>query len=332
MVNDKFKNLGGGATLLTARGAGFGGFVDMIGEFDKCIKLNYNSVMKNYSLIKEIINNKTVCEAHSKHNPYYTRSKKAAFTLAEVLITLGIIGVVAAMTIPTLIANYQEKQTITRLQKAYATLKNAFEMAKVEHGDYNTWSWTQYPTSNGERTQYFMENYIFPYLKVSNVCFSDSCGTAIKRPDGNTVYASSSRGAFVLNDGTLVYCWAGGDDYYPHVWFFVDVNGSSEPNILGKDVFAMYFSPGNPGKAAGNTNDDGDFEDSGKTFNIGYGLRFFGEGSGFTAEEMMQPNFVIEDRPGAFSAVACNVEGGDGRICGAVIQLSGWKFPDGYLK
>ena len=64
--------------------------------------------------------------------------KKAAFTLAEVLITLGIIGIVAAMTIPTLISNYQEKQTVSKLQKVYATLKNALEMAKVDNGDYDT--------------------------------------------------------------------------------------------------------------------------------------------------------------------------------------------------
>ena len=40
--------------------------------------------------------------------------KFKAFTLAEILITLGIIGVVAAMTIPTLITNYQKKQTVTK--------------------------------------------------------------------------------------------------------------------------------------------------------------------------------------------------------------------------
>ena len=44
---------------------------------------------------------------------------KKAFTLAEVLITLGIIGIVAAMTLPTLIGKYQKKQTVTQLKKAY---------------------------------------------------------------------------------------------------------------------------------------------------------------------------------------------------------------------
>ena len=43
--------------------------------------------------------------------------KKSAFTLADVLILLGIIGVVAAMTMPTLLAKYQEKQTVTKLKQ-----------------------------------------------------------------------------------------------------------------------------------------------------------------------------------------------------------------------
>ncbi len=47
----------------------------------------------------------------------FDKNRRAAFTLAEVLITLGIIGVVAALTIPTLIANYKKKQAISKLQK-----------------------------------------------------------------------------------------------------------------------------------------------------------------------------------------------------------------------
>ena len=51
------------------------------------------------------------------HVGMFDKNRRAAFTLAEVLITLGIIGVVAALTIPTLIANYKKKQAISKLQK-----------------------------------------------------------------------------------------------------------------------------------------------------------------------------------------------------------------------
>ena len=54
-----------------------------------------------------------------------SKNRNNGFTLAEVLITLGIIGVVAALTIPTLVANYQKKVTVTKVKKVYVTLNNA---------------------------------------------------------------------------------------------------------------------------------------------------------------------------------------------------------------
>ena len=82
------------------------------------------------------------CEG-ATHVDMSANIRRAAFTLAEVLITLGIIGVVAAMTIPTLIANYQEKQTVSRLTKAYATISNAYQMARTEYGDLYAWGFTE---------------------------------------------------------------------------------------------------------------------------------------------------------------------------------------------
>ena len=179
--------------------------------------------------------------------------KKHGFTLAEVLITLAIIGVVAALTIPTIISNYNKKVTLTRLQKTYTVLKNAFELAKAEHGDYSTWSWNQIPETGSKRTEYFWETYIFPYLRVSKTCFpkTDDCMAEIKHSNSMKMDYIPNTGAFVLNDGTSVLTWANSGTYYPHVWAYVDVNGNAEPNMVGKDVFAMYFSPGNPGKALG---------------------------------------------------------------------------------
>lgn len=57
---------------------------------------------------------------------------KKAFTLAEVLITLGIIGVVAAMTMPTLIQNYQKKVWAIQLKKSVNIIQNSIKMIKSE--------------------------------------------------------------------------------------------------------------------------------------------------------------------------------------------------------
>ena len=58
---------------------------------------------------------------------YHNFCNKNAFTLAEVLITLGIIGVVAAMTMPSLIASHKEKETVSKLKKVYSTCFSHFD-------------------------------------------------------------------------------------------------------------------------------------------------------------------------------------------------------------
>ena len=70
------------------------------------------------------------------------RGKKVAFTLAEVLITLGIIGVVAALTLPTLISNYKKQTYVTGLQKAYSVLNNVTKDA-MSSDDVTDFSDTQ---------------------------------------------------------------------------------------------------------------------------------------------------------------------------------------------
>jgi len=75
-------------------------------------------------------------------NQYNQKCSIHGFTLAEVLITLGIIGVVAAMTIPILVKNYQEKAIISQLKRVSSTLSATYENVKVDEGEPNTWSVT----------------------------------------------------------------------------------------------------------------------------------------------------------------------------------------------
>ena len=71
-----------------------------------------------------------------------TNQQLNAFTLAEVLITLGVIGVVAAVTMPTLMQNYNKKVTETRLKKFYSTMNQTVDRLKVDHGDLKDWDYT----------------------------------------------------------------------------------------------------------------------------------------------------------------------------------------------
>ena len=88
---------------------------------------------------------------------------KKAFTLAEVLITLGIIGVVAALTIPTLVNNYRKKQFETGLKKEYSVLLQALDMYKQDN---------ETPLKREDTDQSLAEfkNKIKPYLKILVDC------------------------------------------------------------------------------------------------------------------------------------------------------------------
>ncbi|MBO5386198.1 type II secretion system protein [bacterium] len=97
--------------------------------------------------------------------PFKKGGKIPAFTLAEVLVTLGLIGIVAAMTLPMLAENYQRRVVETRLKKFYTTFNQAILRSVNDNGPYNGWF---YYVSNGNRQtidnsfNYFLR----PYLSV----------------------------------------------------------------------------------------------------------------------------------------------------------------------
>ncbi|MDE6138447.1 MAG: type II secretion system GspH family protein [Candidatus Gastranaerophilales bacterium] len=89
---------------------------------------------------------------------------KKAFTLAEVLITLGIIGIVAAMTIPTLMTKYAKQRTETQLVKFYSMMNQTLRMSVAENGDPDGWIIANKNYTYDENVE-FLNTYIFPYMK-----------------------------------------------------------------------------------------------------------------------------------------------------------------------
>ena len=89
--------------------------------------------------------------------------KKYGFTLAEILITLGIIGVIAVCTIPNVIQNTQEKVAVTALRKAYSALSQAFTFAVQENGTPENWDL-------GNNGALNILNNLAPYLKIKKNC------------------------------------------------------------------------------------------------------------------------------------------------------------------
>ena len=99
--------------------------------------------------------------------PQGVRGTQSAFTLAEVLITLGIVGIIAAMTLPMLAENYQRRVVETRLKKFYTTFNQAILRAVDEHGPYDGWGY--FVNSSSDQSDLIAANfdlYLRKYLSV----------------------------------------------------------------------------------------------------------------------------------------------------------------------
>ena len=132
--------------------------------------------------------------------------KKSAFTLAEVLITLGIIGVVAAITLPSLIQRNVEKQRVAQLKKAYSELSQAYNLAIAENGAPTEWGMGG---MYEEKSHYIMANNMRKFLKLSVDCVDMTaeqtrvnCGHDNLYSDNPYRYNKDTRRLVVLSDGT----------------------------------------------------------------------------------------------------------------------------------
>ncbi len=173
---------------------------------------------------------------------------KKGFTLAEVLITLGIIGVVVALTLPTLIQNYQKFVTVNRLKKEYSVISNAFVTSQAENGEMNTWGMGNLGnTGNGTKLLLpFYQNYIVKYLDVADDCgFNCIKQRNVKRYRLNGAtwnWYSNAKYIIYLKDGAVIALLA---DNNGVVWgivrMYVDINGDRGPNVSGKDIFTILL-------------------------------------------------------------------------------------------
>ena len=166
--------------------------------------------------------------------------KKMAFTLAETLIALAIIGVVAAITIPTIQIKHQKEQMAIRLKKAYSDFSNAVVMSATQNSDFSTWDY-------GLNSHDFFNTYLYPFVQLSSQTISQA-------RNEDTVYYKLSggveNGLLVMRDqgrivelisGTQFFTYplgySGTGSQYKRKCFAVDINGYKKPNKFGRDLF-----------------------------------------------------------------------------------------------
>ncbi len=137
-----------------------------------------------------------------------------SFTLAEVLISLVIIGIIAAITVPMIMQNHKRIETAAKLKKFYSNMSNAIKLSELDNGTPSCY-WEPYLIG-----MEFFDKYFANYIRYTKVEEVSTASLKIYLDDGTT---------FDLN-------FAG-----PQRVFIFDVNGDKKPNEIGKDEFMFLL-------------------------------------------------------------------------------------------
>lgn len=224
--------------------------------------------------------------------------KNKAFTLAEVLITLGIIGIVAAMTLPAITQKIDKQVTVSKLKKSFSTLQQVIRLSEKDNGEVAEWTFpseTDYAANKSE----FFKKYFEPYFKVVGKAGFHSPEHAQYR-----VYNIDGDGAIsvlywhILPDGTAIGMFANTPGNY--IWILIDINSKQGPNRLGKDVFMTEL-----------------YREK-RLVMWGYGAKYIEQ----TRERMLN-DASYPCKKGTHSHYA-------GGFCGTLMLMDGWQIKDDY--
>ena len=224
--------------------------------------------------------------------------EKLAFTLAEILITLGIIGIVAALTIPGLITAHRKKVIETRLAKFYSTMNQAIKLAEYDYDDRTGWDelgkgFIQDEDGNDTKETVaisWVQKYLLPYIK-SDVKATDKYGKVqLHFQDGSMVTLSSSSWIF-----------------YPDATKYDETEdrGFNQQEATGKYAFTFLYAPTCTNKE--------------KCKYVGDGVEPYKYGWDGTKERLLYDEHF-----------GCAKENVIRAYCTELIKQNGWKIPSNY--
>ncbi|MCM1339833.1 MAG: prepilin-type N-terminal cleavage/methylation domain-containing protein, partial [Muribaculaceae bacterium] len=200
---------------------------------------------------------------HLDNVPLEIPQAKAAFTLSEVLITLGIIGIVAAITIPGLMAAYRRIAYPVQLKAVYSKLIEAHKKITTDWGDTESWNFSTRTSPDTQGNDEILQRFAAELSAVKycsyglgitkclpaytiNSLNGESISKAIAYLPGQYWRLQMKNGAII----SFIFATHGGS-----VWWFVsqkgyraailiDINGPAKPNIAGRDVFLFALKEG----------------------------------------------------------------------------------------
>lgn len=192
-------------------------------------------------------------------------AKNRAFTLAEILITLGVIGIVAAITIPSISHTLYEKRTVALLKETQSIMAQAVRAAEEEDGEVSGWGLKNNASENDAK---IIAEKLLKHIKVAQDCQTyDPQGICMPNVTYKCLNGSywsnyaTARGYYKikLNNGVGLL-WRSGSpadvEKGVYIDFILDVNGKTPPNVIGQDVFELFYekssvrAAGAPGYAA----------------------------------------------------------------------------------
>ena len=171
------------------------------------------------------------------HVAHFDYVRRVAFTLAEVLITLGIIGIVAALTMPSLIQNHKKSEASARLKKFYSTMSQAILLSENDNGSAKQWTKVDsidkdpdtglYDDADAENTEIYFNTYLKNYLKYLKTGKDENTNLfKVMLTDGSS---------FLMRNGVCID-------------IIFDYNGDKYPNKEGRDQYRFLICPANNAK------------------------------------------------------------------------------------
>lgn len=218
------------------------------------------------------------------------------------MIVLGIIGVVSAITLPSIISNHQKKVTATRLKQACSILSQALEQAETVNGEIINWDFDNQ----------FFEKYLIPNIKKitkHNLPKNGTLGITYREISGNPENGlalmrglNGNTKIYTLANGTQIFFVNSNNDTTKDV--IVDLNGFAKPNQFGKDLFYFYITKERK-------------------------LQPMGLYSSSECKHQSEPAGRNILKGNSCLRYGCN-KNGRGMWCGALIMTDGWKISPDY--
>ncbi len=232
------------------------------------------------------------------------------FTMAEVLITLGIIGIVAAMTLPTLVQNNKNKEVEAKLKKIYSVMNQAILMSENDNGPKEYWTFScgtdESGNINSEECKKGIEKFFLPYLKFTkteNFFHSLGYNTAIYFSDGSVLVGKINKNGV---NGLDFFFYPNGKNFNKDTFGTTGENGNIIRVDSGITFFAFRFSPSLDSES-----------------------NKFHYKKGFEPYKWDLKELTVEKMT-ANSSYACKKDATIKVWCTALIQLNNWQIPKDY--